>query len=140
VNETSSTGTSPDVDSEPFFDGLSQGELRLQRCRSCHSHQFPPRRFCVHCGGTDFSWPRSPGHGVVYSFTVCHRSASEETALRSPFVVGLVDLAEQVRMLAPILDIDPEHARIGMNVKAAIENGLQERPMLVFKPASGEER
>ena len=33
----------PDESAEPFWDGVREGELRLQRCASCGGFGHPPR-------------------------------------------------------------------------------------------------
>jgi uncharacterized protein len=124
----------PDPDSEPFFAGLETGELRLQRCGGCRRFQFPPRPFCTRCSGTSLGWERATGEGTVYSSTVCHRAGTPEMRKRIPFVVGLVDLAEGVRMLA-LLEVAPETAAIGLPVKAAFRRE-RDHSRLVFAPAS----
>jgi uncharacterized protein len=126
----------PDPDTEPFFAGLQQGELRLQRCDDCQRFQFPPRPFCARCGGTKLGWHRSAGQGIVYSATVCHRAATEEMSERVPFVVGLVDLVEGIRILA-LLEVDPHKAAIGALVRADFRKN-HDHVRLVFAP--GESR
>ncbi|MCH7954080.1 MAG: hypothetical protein IIC25_09330, partial [Chloroflexi bacterium] len=32
--------------SQPFWDGLAAGELRLQRCDNCDTYVFYPRPYC----------------------------------------------------------------------------------------------
>ena len=49
---------------------LSEGEFRLQQCNSCNQFIFYPRVLCPHCGGTELTWNRVSGDGVVYSSTL----------------------------------------------------------------------
>lgn len=122
----------PDPDSEPFFAGLEQGELRLQRCEGCRRFQFPPRPFCARCGGTSLGWERVTGEGSVYSLTVCYRAGTPEMSERVPFVVGLVDLVEGVRILA-VLELEPDKAAIGLPVTAGFRTE-RDHVKLVFAP------
>ena len=40
-------------ETRPFWDGTEAGELRLQRCRDCDAHYFPPRPVCPRCDGNE---------------------------------------------------------------------------------------
>ncbi|MBV8615506.1 MAG: DNA-binding protein, partial [Acetobacteraceae bacterium] len=39
----------PTPETKHFWDGTREGELRLQRCKSCDTVYFPPRPFCPAC-------------------------------------------------------------------------------------------
>ena len=88
-----------DSDSAPFWEGASEGELRIQRCRSCEKYIFYPRVICPNCMEPDPEWVTASGRGTVYSFTVVHR-APPGFAEEAPYAVGLIELEEGVRMLA----------------------------------------
>jgi uncharacterized OB-fold protein len=128
-----------DPDSEPFSAGLEQGELRLQRCAGCQRFQFPPRGFCVGCHQGPLRWERASGAGKIYSLTVCYLAGTAEMSESTPFVVGLVELDEGVRILAPLeLPVEAaEPAAIGTPVIARFR-ARDNRQELVFAPA-GEE-
>ncbi len=100
----------PDADTAPYWEGVSAGELRLQRCGACGLAVFYPRAVCPHCGGDRLSWFTAAGTGTVYSYTVVHR-AFGEFAAQAPFTVALVDLDEGVRMMTRI--VGPSAARPG---------------------------
>jgi uncharacterized OB-fold protein len=127
-----------DPDSAPFFAGLEDGELRLQRCERCHRYQFPPRPFCTQCSSRALSWQRAAGQGTIYSLTVCYRAGLPELSERVPFVVGLVDLVEGIRLLAP-LELEPDQAAIGLPV-SAVFNRTPDRVKLAFAPKERTER
>ncbi|WP_199434631.1 Zn-ribbon domain-containing OB-fold protein [Qaidamihabitans albus] len=110
------TGINVDAESRPFWDGIAEGELRLQRCRDCARAVFYPRVFCPHCFGGRLDWFTATGAGTVYSYTVAHR-APGEFAGQVPFVVALVDLDEGVRMLTRILGAGPGDVRIDARVR-----------------------
>jgi uncharacterized OB-fold protein len=92
----------PDADSVPFWEGLAQGELRLQRCDGCGRAVFYPRVVCPYCFAADLTWFAASGVGTIYSYTVAHR-AFGEYAEQAPFTVALVDLDEGVRMMTRIV-------------------------------------
>jgi uncharacterized OB-fold protein len=109
----------PDADSEPFWKGVSAGELRLQRCDSCDAVVFYPRAVCPRCFGDSLTWFRAAGTATVYSYTVAHR-AFGEFAGQTPFTVALVDLDEGVRMMTRIIGTPPGSVRIGQRVQMEI--------------------
>ncbi len=89
----------PNADTEPFWAGCAQGELRLQRCRACGQAQFPPRAFCAKCHASAPSWETASGRGRVVSHTRVHRAPSAGFKAETPYVVALVDLDEGPRMM-----------------------------------------
>lgn len=90
-----------DGDSTPYWEGADRHELRIQRCASCEQAVFYPRSICPHCFSDDLKWITVTGHGQIYTYTVVHR-AYGPFAEETPYVVGIVELAEGVRMLSRI--------------------------------------
>lgn len=126
-----------DPQTQPFWDGIAAGELRLQRCAGCGKAVFYPRTVCPHCFGADLTWFTASGTGTIYSYTVAHR-AFGEFAEQAPFTVALIDLAEGPRMLTRIVGDRP--ARIGAPVELAITRlGDEDSPELpCFRLTAGE--
>jgi hypothetical protein len=91
----------PNAETRPFWDGISAGELRLQRCADCSRTVFYPRVVCPHCFSDRLSWFTASGTGTVYSYTVARRP-SGEFAAQAPFTIALIDLEEGPRMLSRI--------------------------------------
>jgi uncharacterized OB-fold protein len=121
----------PDATTQPFWDGIGAGVLRIQRCDACGRHVFYPRVLCPHCGSARLAWVDASGAGEVHSFTVVHRAPAEFRD-EVPFVVALVDLREGVRMMTRLLGVEPSRVRVGMPVRVAIEG---EPPLPYFRPA-----
>jgi uncharacterized OB-fold protein len=86
------------------------------RCEACGRYFFPPRSFCPDCrrAGTITETELS-GNGTVVTHTVI-RSASDQFAGLTPYVIGIVELEEGPRMTAQIV-CDPGVVYIGMPVK-----------------------
>src|SRR5260370_34589789 len=93
----------PDSDSRPYWEGLAQGELRIQRCDSCSKAVFYPRSLCPHCFADQLSWIVASGRGTIYSYTVAHQGFGP-FAEDIPFFVAIVELEEGVRMMSRIID------------------------------------
>jgi uncharacterized protein len=123
----------PDADTKPYWDGIADGELRLQRCEACGAAVFYPRAVCPHCFGGPLRWFTAAGTGRVYSYTVPHR-AFGEFADQTPFTVALVDLDEGVRMMTRIVGISPTDVEIGMRVQMTVEQ-IADADLPCFRPA-----
>ena len=104
-----------------FFDAAAGGHVGLCRCGSC-GRAFLPRAVCPFCWTADPEPVTASGLGSVYSFTVCHRAGMPGFEADVPYVVGLIELEEGVRLLANVLQVDPAAVAIGMPVKAVFED------------------
>ncbi|MEU3624710.1 DNA-binding protein [Amycolatopsis coloradensis] len=103
-------------DTEFFWAGLREGELRIQRWGETLRHPpgpMPPD------GDLDAKpdYVVASGRGTVYSYVVHHHPKVPGKDL--PFVVALVELAEGVRVMGELLDADPGAVHIGLSVEAA---------------------
>lgn len=125
----------PDHESAEFWRRVGAHRLALQRCTACRAFRFYPRAVCPECLGDGFEWVAVTGRGTLYSFTVCHRPASEAFADRTPYIVALVDLDEGVRVLANLLDCTPGRARVGMPLALVYDDVGDGVTLYQFKPA-----
>ncbi|MGH3863404.1 bifunctional MaoC family dehydratase N-terminal/OB-fold nucleic acid binding domain-containing protein [Actinokineospora sp.] len=103
------------LDTEFFWAGLRERELRIQKCLACDEVRHPPGPMCPGCGSTELTHVMAEGVGEVYSFVVHHHPPMP--GKRLPFVVALVELAEGVRLLAELIDVDPAEVRVGLPVR-----------------------
>jgi uncharacterized OB-fold protein len=110
-----------DSDSRPYWVGLQQGELRIQRCSSCAQAVFYPRALCPHCFSDQLSWIKASGKGTIYSYTVVHQ-AFGSFAADIPFTIAIVELEEGVRMMTRIITAPHEQVTIGATVQVTFEN------------------
>ncbi|WP_052068105.1 Zn-ribbon domain-containing OB-fold protein [Rhodococcoides fascians] len=105
-----------------FWQGCSEGVLRLQWCPTCDRHQWPPRPVCRRCGGSP-EWVDARGEGRLYSWTVVHLSPLSAFAGSVPYVVAIAELdyAEGVRVVARLADDSSTPLQIGMDLMLAFE-------------------
>ncbi len=115
-------------DSAFFWDGVSAGELRIQRCGDCGALRHPPGPACPRCGALKPEYAVASGSGRIHSYVVHHHPPLP--GRRSPVVVALVDLDEGVRMVGEVLGVRPDEVRIGDEVRALFADGLP-----VWRPA-----
>lgn len=91
-----------DEHSRRYWEALSEGRLLIQRCSSCGAHQFYPRRHCASCFAPDPDWVEASGQGRLHTFSVVQRSANPEFAGDCPYVLGIIELDEGVRLTARV--------------------------------------
>ncbi len=110
-----------DSDSRPYWEGLAQGELRIQRCNACLKGVFYPRSICPHCHADQPSWIVASGKGTIYSYTVAHQGFGP-FAVDVPFVIAIVELEEGARMMSRIVDAPRERIAVGVAVRVTFES------------------
>lgn len=104
-----------------YWTGGAKGQLLIERCQSCGHWQHPPTGTCEPCGGAARPEPVS-GRGTVFTFTVNHHQYHPEVP--PPYVIAIVELAEQADLRVPtnIVDCDPAAVRIGAPVEVRFED------------------
>ena len=121
-----------DSDSRPYWEGLKQGELRIQRCDACGRAVFYPRSLCPHCFADQLSWIVASGRGSIYSYTVAHQ-AFGPFAAQTPFIVAIIELEEGVRMMSRIIDAPREQVAIGVSVRVTFEPAGEDVTLPYFR-------
>jgi len=122
--------TTPDGDSQLYWEGIARGELRIQRCATCTRYVFYPRAICPHCFSDRLSWVAASGRGTIYSYTVAHQ-AFGSFAKEVPFVIAIIELEEGVRMMTRIIGTSRERITIGAPVRVSFES-IAEGPTLPY--------
>lgn len=127
----------PDADTQPFWDGCREHELRAQRCTNCGKFRWPPGPLCSHCRSWDYEWVKLAGTGQVYSYVIVHYSAVPVFQAEMPYVVAQVVLdgtGGEVRLTTNVLDIPPEEVKVGMRVEVQWEDATPEISLAKFRP------
>lgn len=106
-------------DNRSFWEGVEQGELRIQRCGNCGRLRHPPRPMCGDCQSTDADWVVAAGRGTVHSYAVHHHPPLPGIEL--PHIVVLVDLDEGVRIVSELVDVAPDEVEIGIPVAVSFD-------------------
>ena len=87
----------------PFWQSAEAGRLTIQQCGSCDKWVFYPRAICPHCWADALEWQMASGKGRLKSFSVIWKPGHPGWIAATPYVVGLVELAEGPTMLSHIL-------------------------------------
>ncbi|MEO3870399.1 OB-fold domain-containing protein [Nonomuraea sp. B12E4] len=98
-----------------FWEGTRRGELRIQSCADCGELRHPPGPLCPRCRSTNRTHTLATGTGTLYSYVVHHHPPVPGRAV--PFVVGVVELPEGVRIVGNVVDCPIEEVTIGMPLR-----------------------
>ena len=120
-------------DTEFFWEGAQQKELRIQQCNSCQRLQHPPGVRCPACGSSDLGWIVAAGQGTLYSHCQVHYPPLP--AFGKPPIVGLVELAEGVRLVSNITDCAYSQVKVGMDLQVWFQQDPQGFALPLFRPA-----
>lgn len=125
----------PSTLTRPFWDGLREGALRLQKCADCGEYVFYPRPACSHCMSERLEWTEVSGRGTVYTFTIVRRPNIPAFQADVPYVFAIVELEEGPRLATNVVGCEPEAVRVDMPVKAFYDGVTEEISLLKFEPA-----
>jgi uncharacterized OB-fold protein len=130
-----------DISYERF---LSEDKLMGSRCRKCGALSVPPRPICTECYGSEMEWVEIKGKGRLAAFTCIAIGPpfmiKEGYDRKHPYVCGVVELEEGVKVVARIEGVDgtkPETIEIGAPVEVDFLHGGEGENLttfLVFRP------
>jgi uncharacterized protein len=119
------------TDNAYYWDGMAHGELRLQRCASCHAVQHPPEPLCMTCGSGDLDHTVASGRGAVFSRVTYHEPHLPGFAY--PYVVAVVTLDEGPRVIANVIGAGAGEVAIGDRVRAMFRRVDAELSLVAFE-------
>lgn len=122
-------------DNAGFWAGVAEHKLLIQRCSSCATLRFPWLPGCNACGSLDWDTTEASGAGTVYSYVVMHHPPFP--AFEPPYAVGLIELAEGVRMVSNVTGVPYDKVRVGMPVTLEFLRVDAELELPVFKGSGG---
>ncbi|MCZ0988220.1 bifunctional MaoC family dehydratase N-terminal/OB-fold nucleic acid binding domain-containing protein [Streptomyces diastatochromogenes] len=126
-------------DTAGFWEGVAQHRLLIQRCTGCGTLRHPWLPGCNACGCLDWDTVEASGEGTVYSYVVMHHPPFP--AFEPPYAVGLIELAEGVRMVSNVVGVPYDKVRIGLPVRVEFRGYEDEEGALVlpvFRVVEGE--
>lgn len=120
---------------QPFWEGATRSEIRIQKCRACGHMEHPPRPVCPDCWSDELDWVTCGQDGTIYSYTVCHWATMPEFKGETPYVIAIVELPGGVRLTTGIVDCPLERIAVGMTVRAVFEKVTDTVTLIKFRPA-----
>lgn len=126
-----------------FNQYLSENKLMASRCKTCGKISLPPHAICPQCHHDTMEWVETSSAGKLAGFTVIYIGPSftiaEGYGREKPYVSGIVELAEGVKISAFITGVDaahPETIKVGMPVTVDflhVGEGEKTKTHLAFK-------
>ena len=136
------------MNDKPFNDHsyeqfLSEGKIMGSKCKKCGALALPPRPICGSCFGSQMEWVPFTGDGKLVAFTsivvVPPAMAQEGFGRNNPYIVGVVELREGVKIVARITGLDakkPEQIKVGTPLQAEflqMRQGPSKETILAFR-------
>lgn len=124
----------PTPETQHFWDGCKEGELRLQRCDDCTHVYYPPRPFCPNCSSRSVSVFAASGRGTLASYVINHRP---HPAFGEPHSIAIVELEEGPRMASNVVGCPqtPEALQLDMPLTVKFEAMSDDITLPLFEPA-----
>lgn len=116
---------------QAYFEGLLEGEVRLQSCNGCGEYHWPAVFRCSRCGSWDHAWGAVTPAGDVYSWTRTWHSFGGAEGFTPPFVSLVVTLKDvpAVRLIG-VLEGHESGLAIGASVAGRVHTvDFQGRPI-----------
>ncbi len=107
----------PHTKVDGFAAQLRAGRLMGSTCSACGQLSFPPRADCPGCRHGEFTFTELSGQGTVMTYTTID-AAPAGFEDKVPFVLGVINLKETGRLLAPFgATIDPPEIAVDLPVQ-----------------------
>ena len=116
--------------SAPYWQGLREGRLMVQRCHHCQTWQFGPEWICHHCHAFDPGWEQVVPRGRIYSWERVWYPSHQALKGHGPYLAVLVELpqAGHVRMVGNLLGDAMQDVLIGAEVRGVFEHHPDAQP------------
>jgi uncharacterized OB-fold protein len=111
----------PTPHSAPYWAGLNDRKLLLQKCARCAKIRHYPRPMCDACYSQEVTWIEASGRGKIHSWTITCHAFHPGVRDDLPYTLATIDLEEGVRMNAQLRDVPDDKLRIGLPVRVAFE-------------------
>ncbi len=114
-----------------FEQYLDEKKLMGSHCIHCDANYLPPRAICPQCYGDQLEWVEFSGEAKLAAFTSIYIAPTamiaEGYGRDNPYLAGVVELDEGVKISAQILGLDArkaEEVKIGTPLKVEfVERG-----------------
>ncbi len=110
---------------EEFYKYCAEKKLMGVRCVRCRHIMVPPRSICNNCRSSRVEWTQLGSKGKLTTYTVVH-VAPPQFKHMTPYAVGIVEMAEGVKLPSIIRVARLESLKIGMELEADFSTNPQE--------------
>jgi len=105
-----------DTTIEAFYKYVNERKLMAVRCVRCRHVMVPPRSICPNCRNTQVEWVELGPKGKLVTYTIVH-VAPPQFKHMTPYAVGIVEMAEGVKVPSIIRTSRLESLKIGMQLE-----------------------
>ncbi len=114
----------PDGLDAPYWQGLRNELLLVQRCRSCQKWQWGPEWICHRCHSDDVAFETLGPRGAIYSFERVWHPVHPALKEQGAYLVVLVELphADGIRLVGNLLGDPEQPVIIGTEVIGIFEH------------------
>ena len=124
----------PSTTTRPFWDGLNERKVQIQRCEGCDTWVFYPRTRCPSCLSDLLIWREVSGRGVLYTYTLARQPTAPHFADETPQQLAVVELDEGVRMTSTLVNVEPSDIVIGMRLQPYFDQVTDAVTLLRYQP------
>ena len=123
-------------ETKPYWDGLKEGKLMIQRNKATGQAYFPPRPFDPRDPFAEVEWFQASGRGTLATYVISHRPPP---GYEAPFSIAVVELEAGVKMMTNIIDCPqtPEVLQLDMPVELVCHKVNDEITLPLWRPAKG---
>lgn len=108
----------------PYWDGLREEKIRLQRCNQCNGWQWGPEWVCHQCLSFNMGFAEVPPVGRIFTWQRVWHPVHPALSEQGPYIVVVVELpgANNVRVVGNLLGDPHQTVVIGAAVEAVFEH------------------
>ena len=125
----------PTPETEPFWSGLREERVLLQKCDDCGTWIFYPRSNCPSCLSTEIRWHQISGEGTLYTYTVTRQATAPHFVDEVPQLIAMIDLDEGVRLTSTLVADDLNGIKVGSRVKPVFDHVNEDVTLLRYRLA-----
>lgn len=116
--------------SAPYWAGLRQNRLMVQRCGHCNTWQFGPEWICHRCHAFDPEWTEVEPRGLIFSWERVWHPSHAALRRHGPYLAVLVEIphAGGMRMVGNLLGDPMQVVSIGADVDGVFEHHFDSDP------------
>lgn len=124
---------------EQFYRFIGENKLMGAKCNKCGSAFVPPRPLCPRCQSRDLGWVQLRNRGRLITYTIIH-VAPEMFQHMAPYILGILELEDGVRLPGIIWGVKHEDLRVGMILEVDFDPKVSptwpQWPRYFFRPPS----
>lgn len=120
--------------SQPFWDAAKEHRLVLRKCSACGNIDHPPYLYCTACQADEHEWIEASGKGTLFAYAINYFGVPFPFWSDLPYVLGMIDVEEGVRMISNIVECDFDELENGMELEVVFDDVSDEITLPKWRP------